>query len=70
MEAKDEDDYRSSDQNWDLGDDLIDLEKYTIGAYYMKMEKRECFEDASIFVVELPVSEHNKPELIAGKKKE
>ena len=47
-----------------------DAEKDSIGAKYLKMEHRECFGESSVFVVELPVSEHGRPEVITAKERE
>lgn len=49
------------------GDDVeaykkdIDLDE--IGAIYMQMERSVCFLENAIFTVEVPVSEHKKPEV-------
>ena len=48
----------------------MEKEQYSIGAHYMKLEKNECFDDILVLVVDLPVSEHKKPEVVAAKKKE
>ena len=41
-----------------------------IGAKYLRMEKSVCFMENSIYVVEVPVKEHGKAELIEAKEKE
>ena len=41
-----------------------------MGEKYLKMEHRECFGESSVFVVELPVSEHDCPEVIETKERE
>ena len=51
-------------------DDGDDLRKDTVGAYYMKIERRENFGEASVFVVELPISEHGRPEVLEAKETE
>ena len=53
-----------------LEDDLAEVEKDIVGAKYMKLENRVCFSDLCIFVVELPVSEHRRPEVVEAKLKE
>ena len=40
-----------------------------IGAKYFKMEKSVCFLESSVYVVEVPVREHGKPEVIEAKEK-
>ena len=44
--------------------------KDMIGAKHMKMEKNVCFMESSIYVVEVPVKEHGRPEVIEAKYKE
>ena len=41
-----------------------------IGAKYLKMEKSVCFLDSAVYVVEVPVREHGKAEVIEAKEKE
>ena len=41
-----------------------------MGAKYSKMEKIVCFLENSIYVVEVPVREHGKAEVIEAKEKE
>ena len=36
----------------------------------MKIENLECFNDISIYTVEVPVREHKRPEVIKAKVKE
>lgn len=36
----------------------------------MKMENNECFDESSVFVVKLPVSEHKRPAVVEAKRKE
>ena len=48
-----------------------DVEKDTIGTYWMISERNECFNDEiATYVVELPVHQHNKPEVQEAKKVE
>ena len=51
-------------------DDGDDLRKDIVGAHYMKIERREHFGEASVFVVELPISEHGRPEVLEAKETE
>merc|ERR1712082_184838 len=44
--------------------------KDVIGAKYLKMEKSVCFLESSVYVVEVPVREHGKAEVIEAKEKE
>ena len=41
-----------------------------IGAKYLKMAKSVCFLESSVYVVEVPVREHGKAEVIEAKEKE
>ena len=36
----------------------------------MRLEKNECFDDISVFIVEVPVREHRTPEVIEAKDNE
>ena len=47
-----------------------DLEKDVIRAKYLQMEKNVCFLDNAVFVVEVLISEHNRPEVKKAKVKE
>ena len=52
-------------------DDLIEKEKDSVGTYWMRVENNECYdEEITSFVVELPVHQHSKPEVIAAKETE
>ena len=44
--------------------------KDVIGAKYLKMEKSVCFLESSVYVVEVPVREHGKAEIIEAKNNE
>merc|ERR1712126_312065 len=44
--------------------------KDVIGAKYLKMEKSVCFMESSVYVVEVPVRDHGKAEVIEAKGKE
>ena len=47
---------------------LQDIEKYAIGAHYLKIDQSEGFNWTSIFVVELKVSDHSHLEFVGAKK--
>ena len=47
-----------------------DEKKDTIGAKYLKVVNSVSFSDLSIYTVELPVSEHGRPEVVEAKTKE
>ena len=36
----------------------------------MKVENAECFDEMTIYIVEVPVKEHKKPEVIEAKQRE
>ena len=44
--------------------------KDTIGAKYLRIENSMCFLENAVYVVEVPVREHEKPEIIEAKKRE
>merc|ERR1712002_800328 len=44
--------------------------KDTIGAKYLKTEKSVCFLESTVYVVEVPVKEHGKPEVKEAKEME
>ena len=43
--------------------DRFEIAKDVIVAKYMKMERSVCFQDNMIFADEVPLSEHNRPNL-------
>ena len=47
-----------------------DVASDTIGTHYLKVENSANFSDLAIFTVELPVSEHGKPEVKEAKETE
>ena len=49
---------------------MVDKARDAIGAKYMKMEQTLYFLENAVFAVEVPVSEHNKPEVEEAKLKE
>merc|ERR1712240_51038 len=51
-------------------EEVIEEVKDEIGAKYLKMEKSVCFLESSVYVVEVPVREHGKAEVIEAKEKE
>ena len=50
--------------------DPVDLEGDSVGAKYLKMANSVCFLDTSVYVVEVPVRDHGKPEVREAKEKE
>ena len=51
--------------------DQVDEKDDAIGAYWLKSEKTECFDNNNtVFVVELPIKYHKIPEVIEAKEKE
>ena len=46
------------------------METDTVGASHMKTEQSVCFMENAIFTVEVPVSEHNRLEILEAQKKE
>ena len=54
-------------------DDMVMTEdglKDVIGAKYLKMANSVCFLETSVYVVEVPVRDHGKPEVKEAKEKE
>ena len=47
-----------------------DLDREQISTFWLKVENTECFDDISIYIVEVPVREHKMPEVIEAKEKE
>ena len=39
-------------------------------SFWLKVENTECFDDISIYAVEVPVREHGKPEIVEAKENE
>ena len=55
----------------DAVENLEDMRKDSIGTYWMAVEKNECFDRlATTYVVELPVSQHQTPQVIEAKQTE
>ena len=50
--------------------DPKDLEGDTVGGKYLKMANTVSFSDMYMYVIELPVSEHGKPEVNVAKRNE
>ena len=60
-----------TDEKDEENDRIKDIEKDTVGTYWMLAERNECFNDEIVtYVVELPVSQHNNPEVKAAKETE
>lgn len=47
-----------------------ELERDKISTFWMKIENTKCFDDVTIYTVDVPVIEHKRPELIEAKDKE
>ena len=47
-----------------------DLDREQISTFWLKIENTECFDDISIYTVEVPVREHKMPEVIEAIEKE
>ena len=47
-----------------------ELERDKTATFWLQMENTECFDDITVFVVEVPVAEHKKVEVVAAKAKE
>ena len=85
VEEKDDKNEKSTDKDEneveritnDQNDDLEEMEneikeeidKDAVGANNLRKEQSVCFMENAIFTVEVPVSEHNKPEIIEARKK-
>ena len=48
-------------------ENLQDVEKDVVGAKYLKMVNSVSFSDTAIYTVELPVSEHGRPDVKEAK---
>ena len=46
------------------------FEREQIATFWMKLENNECFDDISIYTVEVTVREHKTPEVIEAKQKD
>ena len=47
-----------------------ELERDQIANFWMKLDNNECFDDISVYIVEVPVREHKTPEVIEVKDNE
>ena len=47
-----------------------EMRKEEISTFWMQMENSECFDEMTIYTVEVLVREHKKPEVIEAKQKE
>ena len=47
-----------------------ELEREKTSPFWLQMENSECFDDVTVFAVEIPVSEHKTPEVMEAKEKE
>ena len=46
------------------------MKRDEVSTFWMQVENLECFDELTIFTVEVPVKEHKKPEVIEAKQKE
>ena len=46
-----------------------EMRKEEISTFWMQVENSECFDEITIYTVEVPVIEHKKPEVIEAKQK-
>ena len=47
-----------------------EIRNEVISTFWMQKENSECYDDITIYTVEVPVREHKKPEVIEAKQKE
>ena len=47
-----------------------EMKKDEIATFWLKLENEECYEDITIYTVEVPVKEHKRPEVIEAKQRE
>ena len=47
-----------------------ELERDKTSTFWLQMENTECFNDVTVYAVEVPVAEHKKPEVMEAKEKE
>ena len=47
-----------------------EIRKEEISIFWMQVENSECFDEMTIYTVEVPVREHKKPEVIEAKQRE
>ena len=47
-----------------------ELERDKTSTFWLQMENTECFDNVTVFAVEIPVAEHKAPEVIEAKEKE
>ncbi len=67
---KEEEEEIEKEENEDEKEEGSDGLNNVIGAKYLRMEKSVCFMENSIYVVEVPVKERGKAEVIEAKEKE
>jgi len=46
------------------------LDREKVSTYWTKAENSESFNDIAIYIVELPMKEHKRPEVVEAKEKE
>ena len=66
MLDRDKDTGNKEDNQVMAKDGFQNLKKYVIRVHYLKVGQSKCFDWTSIFIVGLPVYEHNPPEVIVS----
>ena len=46
-----------------------ELERDKILTFWLKMENTECYDDIAVYVVEVPVADHKKVEVVEAKER-
>ena len=47
-----------------------ELERDKTSNFWLQMDNTECFDDVTVFAVEIPASEHKAPEVVEAKERE
>ena len=47
-----------------------ELERDWTSTFWFRMENTECYDDIAVYTVEVPATEHKKPEVVEAKEKE
>ena len=46
-----------------------EMESDSVGAYWLSLERNECYDKYAIYTVEIPKKLHNDPEIVKAKQK-
>ena len=46
-----------------------ELERDRTSTFWLRMENTECYDDIAVYTVEVPATEHKKPEVVEAKEK-